>query len=999
MLKELTPLPQVVRLIPNTGVQFLDLALNEDAAAGARRSFFPEKLADEGTGPPDEGDAERERYRIHPVAVDGEGQAEILFGARRGDLVDREVVFQSSASKAFELFDRAWLPLPMFRRTDAKGFDFGPTTWARVRVARIDDGGPGAPRHRVTVAFDTLLTPRAPAPAPYAAPEATRDAEENVSFGLATDQDAIMALSNLPWIEDWLADAYLAGLSRARDGRVTSRKDIRRPGDHLAHYWAFLDGLAAAAPPPDITLADVFGESGRSRFVDTTLVMDLGNSRTAGVFIETRGDGGGDLGDTALLELRNLSEPEQASSDPFESRVEFHAASFGRPKLVKAAGRIGRREPFVWPSPLRVGPEATALAAHASGVDGATGMSSPKRYLWDVAARPHDWRNNQRKPDDKADISGPITVQLTSDGRVVKAGGAPGGRRLYSRSSLYMMLIVELIAQAACQLNSVAHRRRFSDADLPRRLTRIVLPMPSATPVSEQKLMKERVKHAIELFWTAMGWDPNDPLHRKPELELSYDEASVTHLVFLYNELRARFRARGEVVFPAIARGRVSENGVPAVRIASIDIGGGTTDFMVIEHEAVGDGYIKPRQLFREGFRIAGDDLLKSIVERVIAPGVARDLVARGQYDAATVVAELFNGNNVRSDQASRTRRGRFVSQVFASAAVGALQVYESFNGDPDSVAAESIGQLIARAGRPVDVSAGYLEDRIHERGLADYALAGVKIEISAKAIEDEIRGAFRSPLGDLADLARSFHCDYVLLTGRIARIKEIRNLVLRAAPTTPDRVISMSDYSIAQWYPFRAPDGRIEDPKSTAVVGAMLAEITRRGVPGFRFGSEELRMRSTARFVGVLEQNNELLEPNVIGENVETRGGRELEFRPFRVSTREYIGFRQLPLERWPATPLYVLTLGDNPPPSAIEVQLVRRDLPDEDVAQESAYEDFEVRDAKVLGDDTPGYNADQEVKVRLQTLRTDNDVDGGYWLDTGVLNTAAFSGDEGGR
>ena len=63
-----------------------------------------------------------------------------------------------------------------------------------------------------------------------------------------------------------------------------------------------------------------------------------------------------------------------------------------------------------------------------------------------------------------------------------------------------------------------------------------------------------------------------------------------------------------------------------AVRIASIDIGGGTTDVMVCEYSRDPDAHIvvlSPDPLFWEGFNLAGDDIVKSIVERVVLPPIA----------------------------------------------------------------------------------------------------------------------------------------------------------------------------------------------------------------------------------------------------------------------------------------------------------------------------------------------------------------------------------------
>ena len=58
------------------------------------------------------------------------------------------------------------------------------------------------------------------------------------------------------------------------------------------------------------------------------------------------------------------------------------------------ARRSGRGSAFLWASPVRVGPEAVRLSAEARGNEGATGLSSPKRYLWDERPTAQVWRFN-----------------------------------------------------------------------------------------------------------------------------------------------------------------------------------------------------------------------------------------------------------------------------------------------------------------------------------------------------------------------------------------------------------------------------------------------------------------------------------------------------------------------------------------------------------------------------------------------------------------------------
>ncbi len=80
------------------------------------------------------------------------------------------------------------------------------------------------------------------------------------------------------------------------------------------------------------------------------------------------------------LKLRDLSAPEHVYTEPFESRVEFSQAFFGKDHC---SVRSGRHDAFQWPTIARIGGEAGRLAARRKGSEGSTGLSSPKRYLWD----------------------------------------------------------------------------------------------------------------------------------------------------------------------------------------------------------------------------------------------------------------------------------------------------------------------------------------------------------------------------------------------------------------------------------------------------------------------------------------------------------------------------------------------------------------------------------------------------------------------------------------
>ncbi|MCK8181544.1 virulence factor SrfB, partial [Erwinia amylovora] len=82
------------------------------------------------------------------------------------------------------------------------------------------------------------------------------------------------------------------------------------------------------------------------------------------------------------------SQPHQLLTVLFEMLVEFAKASFGKQNFSLESGRD---DAFVWRSITRVGREAGQLALQRLGTEVATGLSSPRRYLWDEESYTPGW--------------------------------------------------------------------------------------------------------------------------------------------------------------------------------------------------------------------------------------------------------------------------------------------------------------------------------------------------------------------------------------------------------------------------------------------------------------------------------------------------------------------------------------------------------------------------------------------------------------------------------
>ncbi|MCB9946519.1 MAG: virulence factor SrfB [Rhodospirillaceae bacterium] len=1010
MLKPLPSFRPVVSLIPNSGLQFLDFGFDIDRTSKLARSYWEERrplppgedLGDDAadfptlTLPEGGGGGDGERMMavllrcLRPHPEDG-----VLYDPVSGQVPPDDEVYTLNKIRGLEVFLNKWVPIPFLRvkSENAPGVfdvDRGPSNWARVRVTELDERDHDGNTHRVVMAFDTELRELEEG-RPYLVPT-PRDSEEESRFAFVHEDAQNGWFLNEPWVDEWLDELFREFKAAQRPGRPLRDEDFPNPCEHWARYLTFLEALKEACGFPVIRMIDTVSRELNFEPIDVDLVLDVGNSRTCGILIEHNPDDRLDLNDAYVLELRDLTQPEQSHILPFESRVEFAHASFGKDSLSR---RSGRGKGFFWASVVRVGPEAVRLAGGVRGTEGTTGLSSPKRYLWDRRAINQVWRYNSVETDSvghESPVSGPFMAYVTEDGDVLRqkrGRGTSAVRAKFSRSSLFSFMLCEIILQAILMMNSPETRSRRKYADVPRQLRRIIMTLPPATPLAEQKVMRERAEAAVKLTWDVLGWTQgNHRMPVEPGVLLAWDEASCTHLVYLYTEITQKFQGGATDFFNILGKLRDGYDNAPTLRVASIDIGGGTTDLMVTTYQIEGNRAINPTQNFREGFKIAGDDVVQAVVERHVLPPLEKALAAAGVGDAKALLRRLFSDRGGMSEQERHLRR-QFVLQVCVPIALSMLHAYESarpFSIEPtyEKRFADFFDDTAHLPDRVLD----YLGQAVRDERVADFVLADVRFDISFEALGNTVRRVLGEILADLCEVVHSLDCDVLLVSGRPSRLPAVTDAILAHLPVPADRIVPMHQYRVGNWYPFRDTSGRIDDPKTTAAVGSMLCALAEGQIQNFLLRTSMLRMRSTARFVGEMEISGQIKNDRILFSDIdlETKANQKASGEAkLKFYAPTFIGFRQLPIERWPATPLYYLDFA-NPQSAArmrlpLLVTLERADAEDNEDGRDDHKEDFKVTEIEDA-DETNMRPTD--VDIRLQTLKDE----AGYWLDTGVLS-----------
>ena len=410
---------------------------------------------------------------------------------------------------------------------------------------------------------------------------------------------------------------------------------------------------------------------------------------------------------------------------------------------------------------------------------------------------------------------------------------------------------------------------------------------------------------------------------------------------------------------------------------------------------------IKPVQNFREGFRTAGDDILKGVVERAVLPTIEVHLRATGHPDPRGFLIDRFGGDRANMAEQERHLRRQFVVRIACPIALRMLSDAEGARSlaDPHALG-RSFGDFFS-AGSP-DTGLpepppkrllDFVEETARQQGASTFALADCVFTTDLDLIGQVVRSVLDQVINHLCEAVYEFDCDLVMLSGRPSLLPPLVDLVVNKLAVSPDRVLPLHQYQAGNWYPFRSRDNRrISDPKTATAVGGMLCALAESQVTNFTMFTSRLGLRSTAKFIGEIERDGRLLLENVYFNNVDLdteRRSNEMR-HTFKYYAPIRLGYRQLPLERWITSPLYSLRLRAGPETAQIKMPIsvtmerasdgvVDEDAPEALIQSESMKEDFRIADAY----DANGVEVSRRMELVLNTL----DDEHGYWLDTGIL------------
>lgn len=680
-------------------------------------------------------------------------------------------------------------------------------------------------------------------------------------------------------------------------------------------------------------------------------------------------------------------------------------------------------------SMVRLGREADDVAQvmRAEG-DIRTSVSSPKRYLWADDASWLEGANwHMADPADRcktgtyaATLKGPFIRFTHEDDRDFLleeddpaehqfATDAPLKPR-HAPRTMMTAAIYELLTQAYSYVNSVPYRNASGESGRTREIRTITLSYPSGMIQQERRRLAAQVNKAINIFTITLGKSQAV----KPELNLSIDEASAVHLTYIWSEMRmlgqdprlwfrtlhqdrgrqepqpqqpptsaatspaGRRRGRPGVRRPGAAarRGPAEReefgDAASEIRIACIDIGGGTADLMIAKYrfESKIDDAIRGEVLHQDGIYLGGDQLVKRLLETIIVPAFA-DALGLEDEDV-----QLLFGPEVPRNRELRSQRVNWINRLFVPLA----QAY--LDNAVDDVSDEPISHTDPEVVDPTMVdSLQEVFDKLRGPGYYNVQQE-LGLLLDRAEFEGVVHDVFDELLFDYCQRIVDHEVDVVLLAGQPSKLSYIQQLVQMYVPLSPSRIVPMHNHYAGNWYPYQDEKGHnpgvIVDPKSPVVVGAAVEFMARQGMlPQFRFEMKAKIYENTYYWGVMTDATSGIRNERILFQPAEDQAREEItEFTTS--SQRVLIGRKLAPGEQAQATPVYILKMdvGDRIGPTEVVVKIKRKHA----TKEEEEILEVESVTGVVAGEDAI---LDENVTFNWRTLADER-----YYLDTGGLD-----------
>jgi len=928
--------------------------------------------------------------------------------------------FDLSMSKIKEAdwkkFENTWFPLPFFQ-LNGKRSDFGPINWCRFKlIPNVKEGN--IKKYNLLLAFDTRTVYKEEGFEEedlQETPIFTNAAELSKNYALCNTEEGLIGYcseeKNCGWVDKYVLK-HFHDIDNINDRRLEMPKM-----KYLAQFIFIIRYIQQFGNLPTITLYSNHNVA----YGNVDLVIDIGNSRTCAVLFDNS-----DFTKSSPLELQDFTLPIERGSlnkyrDSFDMRLAFREADLG--------GKFGleNSSQFVYPSMIRLGEEANRLIHKATnmntGAEKTCTFSSPKRFLWDEKPQKQEWEFVQLEGETAQTIyiEG-ISEQLNEDGTL----GDGSIKNRYSRKALMTFAFLEILSQAKMQINSYEQRNHWGNESMPRKIERIIVTCPTAMSHKEQIALRKCAEDAaiiLNRFFENTYLQTIDETEIRKSIQVIpsakklsvkeersewiYDEATSAQFVFLYAEIKERYQKHIKEYFDFYGKKRsdLEDYNKNSLTVGSVDIGAGTTDVMIATYkyeDSSSQCTLTPVPLFWESFYLAGDDLMKQLVQKLVIEGqnspIEQTLMQLGKNPVE--ILQPFLGTNVGVSFRNRRLRSDFNLQISVPIVSYYLELLKE-NKDDSILSYSDIFGINPPTQTVLQ----------HFRSSFGFDFTDLQWTYKKKVVAGIVEKTFDSLIGKISSLLSFYNCDIVLLSGRPTSLKPLSDLFLKYYAITPNRLKSLNEYRVGRWYPedkrfpYIDSNGKFLNPKSIITTGAMIGQIAENGgLNGFSLNLSELKKKllPTTSYFGKLNENTLAYLHTIISPD-NNQAWVNVSSLPFR------IGVRQLDIPAYPSRPFYTINYNDFKIEDRVLGRFDEEDPPINQVQQEIQKEKDKIRKAMPLkftisrdfNEDIEELALDEVIDkdgnpmnksffiLQLQSISEIED----FWLDSGLFSLNIYT------
>ena len=277
------------------------------------------------------------------------------------------------------------------------------------------------------------------------------------------------------------------------------------------------------------------------------------------------------------------------------------------------------------------------------------------------------------------------------------------------------------------------------------------------------------------------------------------------------------------------------------IRVASVDVGAGTTDIMVCDHRVTSSNElvkVRPEPVFWDSILKAGDDLVEEVIRKVLLVGseeskgiLLEAMEGQNVTNARAKIVDVFGKNHANQTVADQAKR-QFVLQKLITPLAKHFLAGANEGGEISFATQEVLG----------DQSSWSKDLTKHFKSKLGVDLQSISWQTTAARVNRISIEFFKEQWKVISEIFEVAKPDVVLLAGGVFQSDALGRLMAQYSGTSLSRIVNMNSYVIGRWFPFVDGHGTLMHAKSVVSVGIAIADLAERNqLRGFQLDTDML--------------------------------------------------------------------------------------------------------------------------------------------------------------